>query len=192
MNRKNLVRLLITAITPLFLLGCSNTQSSEEKDNSEALASLEQIEAPAEEISQETEDEEDLNYDEDLGDIDLAYHDEDYEEPVGALCKNLEELEYLKEPMLFRNDLDAYLKYYLPYIDHEYDAYVLKGTEKNTNALYSFKINVEKIMEDGSDLEIRCILEGGYDHYNFFSELTPNGTDEIIWGAGLIDDSEFK
>lgn len=192
MNRKNLVRLLITAITPLFLLGCSNTQSSEEKDNSEALASLEQIEAPAEEISQETENEEDLNYDEDLGDIDLAYHDEDYEEPVGALCRNLDELEYLKDPMLFRNDLDAYLKYYLPYIDHEYDTYVLKGTEKKDNIALDFKIRVEGIMEDGSDLEIRCAKKTGYDHFTFYSELTPDGTDEIIWGAGLIDDSEFK
>ena len=192
MNRKNLARLLITAIIPLFLLGCSNKQSSEEKDNSEALASLEQIEAPAEEISQETEHEEDLNYDEDLGDIDLAYHDENYEEPVGAFCRNLDELEYLKDPMLFRNDLDAYLKYYLPYIDREYDTYVLSGTEKDNAAAHTFKIKVEGILEDGSDLEIKCSKKGGYDHFTFYSELTPDGTDEIIWGAGLIDDSEFK
>ena len=191
MNKRKILTILMISSAILCLFGCK-TQTEEKEEDVVANANLQLIEEKVS-IVEETFPEEDMNYDADIPeDFEFAANDENYKEPVGAFCRNLDELEYLKEPMLFRNDLDAYLIYYLPYIDHEYDAYVLKGTEKNSNALYSFKINVEKIMEDGSDLEIRCILSGGSDHYNFFSDLSPDGTEEINWGAGLIDKSDFE
>lgn len=129
-----------------------------------------------EENEEEIQYEEDLNYDADLPeDFDMAYHGDDYVEPIGAFCRNLFELNYLEEPMLFRNDLDAYLIYYLPYIDHEYDTYVIQGTEYHMSGYEEFDVRVEGIMEDGSDLKIRCVKE--HEHFNFFSELTPDGTE---------------
>ena len=137
--------------------------------------------------------EEDLYYDADIPeDFEFAAHDEDYVEPVGAFCRNLNELKYLNEPMLFRNDLDAYLIYYIPTIDKEYDTYVISGTEKLSGSSHIFKIRVEGIMEGDQDLEIECRKKDGHKHFDFFSDLSPEGTEEINWGAGLIDDSDFK
>lgn len=191
MNKRKIFTLLIISSAIFCMFGCK-IQSEEKEEDIVASSNLQLIEDKGA-VVEDALPEEDMNYDADVPeDFEFAANDEDYKEPVGAFCVNLNELEHLEEPMKFRNDLDAYLIYYIPTIDKEYDTYVLSGTEKLSGSAHIFKIKVEGIMEGNTDLEIKCVKKDGREHFNFFSDLSPDGTEEINWGAGLIDNSDFK
>lgn len=110
----------------------------------------------------------------------------DQENPIICVFTNLWELEKTPENVplgQLKTDMDMYLLYYFPNIDKQYNVSVVKGSEIVDNAFYMFKVKVEGINADGSDLEVKCkwdyIPKGEIGHYNFFSDLSPNGT-EII------------
>jgi hypothetical protein len=124
----------------------------------------------------------------------------DQENPIIAVFTNLWELENLPEDVslgILRADMDAYLRYCFPNIDKQYNVSVVKGSEKDDTVRYEFKVIVEAINPDGSDLSIKCrwyhLSKGETGHYDFFSDITPEGTrsltDEngnpIDWDAPL-------
>ena len=124
----------------------------------------------------------------------------DAENPIIAVFTNLWELEKVPEGVSLgqlKADMDAYLRYCFPNIDKQYNVSVIKGSEKVESFYYTFKVKVEGINPDGSDLTVRCdwnyIPKGETGHYDFFSDLTPDGTmtltDEngnpIDWDAPL-------
>lgn len=163
----------------LLLCGCSLKKPVEEIPSDDVDASIETQAEPVSDITDSSDNtlNEDPNYDADLpDDIVLGYAGEDEEPQVGAFCANLDELNYLSDPFLFRNDLNEFLLYYFPDIDKLYDTYVLPGSEKNDNISHEFKIRIEGFNEDGSDFMVEVEKIPAYPHYNFFSDVSPDGT----------------
>ena len=179
MKKSNLIKTGIILSVSLLLCGCTLNKPVEEIETDEVDASIETQVEPIIDTTDSSDNtlDEDPYYDADLpDDIVLGYAGEDEEPQVGAFCANLDVLNHLKDPFLFRNDLNDFVKYFFPNADRLYDTYVIEGTETYRSGDHEFKIRIEGIMEDGSDLEVKVLRLSGYPMYDFFSDVSPDGT----------------
>lgn len=184
----------------LVLVGCTNVNNDVDnntlnvqiqiEDNSEEKLEIQDnyiVKVPESDIDEEEylkAEQEFLNaeFDEPLGDDGIV------DDERGAFLVDLWKLEDIQNPMQFRADLDAYLIYCFPDIDKRYDTYVLDASEKDNGSSYQFKVKVDNINPDGSNLIIKCKWKHGAatEHYTFISDITPEGTDIRIDKDGNI------
>lgn len=79
-------------------------------------------------------------------------------------------------------DLNSYITTYCPDIDQMYVAEIIPGTELETSITYSIQVKIKGFNDDGSDLIVKAIWAFGTPtgNYNFFSDLSPDGTDILV------------
>ena len=79
-------------------------------------------------------------------------------------------------------DLDAYITTYCPDIEEMYVAEIISGTEEETSTTYSIKVKIKEFNDDGSDLIVKAVWTFGstLDYYNFYSDLSPDGTQYLV------------
>lgn len=170
------------AVLCLSFLGCSFNKHPE-KELDDVTISKEEV---TEEINDDTPEdsltEEQKAMIEEMESIDEPLSDTSEDVTPGALFVDLYKLQNCNNMWQFRTDLNAYLLYLFPELDKQYSTYVIEGSEKDEPPLYYFKVKVEGINEDGSDLIVECQWKYGAatEHYTFFSDLTPEGTDVLL------------
>lgn len=80
------------------------------------------------------------------------------------------------------SNLIDYFKHYYPNLDKDYYAYVVEGSEEETNTYYTVKLRIEGFNADGTDFIVKAIWPFGTptDQFNFYSDLTPDGTYVLV------------
>lgn len=185
---KKAILIALPIFTAIALVGCG---PKEEEETTIDDVIIEKVEVKEEDIPQTDEEllAAELQAEAEFQDAltePLGYAEEDENFQRGAVIE-LSPLKEISNPEQFKADLDSYLIYCFPDIDHRYNAEVINGSEDNAQVSYSFKVKVEGIMTDGSDLIIRCFwAKGATEHYNFFSDLTPEGTQYRVDKDGNI------
>ena len=95
------------------------------------------------------------------------------------------------------SNLKDYFKHYSPDIDKDYLAYVVEGSEEETNTYYKVTLRIEGFNSDGTDFIVKAIWPFGTptDQFNFYSDFTPDGTyvlvdkdgNPIDWDSPIIN-----
>lgn len=181
--------IIIPILLSLALIGCNGNADEEKTIEDVTIEKIDvkdtlpqtpsEMDLNNEELARESDFQDELT--EPLGDYGVEVIDR------GAIIE-LSPLKDIKNPEQFKADLDTYLIYCFPDIDKRYNASVINGSERNDQVCYSFKVKVEGIMTDGTDLTIECLWANcvGTEHYNFFSDLTPEGTQYRVDKDGNI------
>lgn len=190
---KKAILIALPIFTAIALVGCG---PKEEEETTIDDVIIEKVEVKEEDIPQTDEEllAAELQAEAEFQDAltePLGYAEEDENFQRGAVIE-LSPLKEISNPEQFKADLDSYLIYCFPDIDHRYNAEVINGTEE-TDAYYGFKIKIEGIMGDGSDLQVKCIWKYGVatQHYTFFSDITPDGTDIRVDQDGNVISWEY-
>lgn len=189
---KKAILIALPIFTAIALVGCG---PKEEEETTIDDVTIEKVEVKEEDVPQTDEEllaaelQAEAEFQDTLTEP-LGYAEEDENFQRGAVIE-LSPLKDIKNPEQFKADLDSYLIYYFPNIDHRYNAEVINGSEKTASLDYIFKVKVEGINEDGTDLVIKCLWPArvGQEHYVFYSDVTPDGTEirvdqngnEISW-----------
>ncbi len=80
------------------------------------------------------------------------------------------------------SNLKDYFKHYSPDLDKDYLAYVVEGSEEETNTYYKVTLRIEGFNSDGTDFIVKAIWPFGTptDQFNFYSDFTPDGTYVLV------------
>lgn len=191
---KKAILIALPIFTAIALVGCG---PKEEEETTIDDVTIEKVEVKEEDVPQTDEEllaaelQAEAEFQDTLTEP-LGYAEDDENFQRGAVIE-LSPLKDIKNPEQFKADLDSYLIYCFPNIDHRYNAEVINGSEEDKDFYYVFKVKVEGINEDGSDLVIKCLWMDSVatEHYNFFSDITPDGTEIRVDQDGNVISWEY-